>query len=422
MKQRNSNKSQGNVVPLKQNNNNTNKVKVIRVKTNPMVYRELSVGQAIQELNLYRTLMRSKYLYAMIHPDVAVSQGFQVKMYSDIPLPTASIGFKVVKQFSTSMHGTFALTWSPNMFATDMGLVRAIPTKPGNQFTDPNDFAYSNITYNNDDDLTGLGANENFNYVPTYVPSVDVQKYRLVSALLKVRYNGSVMNQAGSMHSCATMQPATNVILAVDTSRVRDKQLNNAETLISEIVSVDKQQYGDFDLIRNGMWNFTQNITADARGVECLYVPIDPTAHIFYDNATSYGDHGTADWSNVDVPAAAGGTTAQTRTTVILQPQQGTQLTYVVCGMNLPVESKCIQMEVFYNFEVIPTPRTAPVLRSSMETILDSRDAQRMNEAWRHLVDNQLLIRTETPPKPYTYQGSLRKWGPNLTNLVSKLV
>lgn len=62
--------------------------------------------------------MRSQYLYAMIHPDHAVENGMEVKMYSDVPVPTATISFRQSYQLSTNANGCFGLIWSPNFLAT----------------------------------------------------------------------------------------------------------------------------------------------------------------------------------------------------------------------------------------------------------------------------------------------------------------
>lgn len=399
------------------------KINNLVFKTNPMQYRKLSTYQAISELHLFNSMMRHKYLYSMIHPDVAVSEGFQAKLYSDVPLPTATVGFRVVKQFATSNRGTFCLTWSPNFFSTDTGLVAAIGPKPSTIQIgrDPTDFAYSNLTFNNEADLHGNQPNNNFFFVPTYVSNVDIEKYRLVSALLKVSYNGAVTAQSGTMYSCAVMAPMPVCIVGTNNEDALDPALYSAEAILKDSKSSSRAQYGDFDIIRNGTWNYSHSITADARGIECLYVPMDPSAHQFYNNGTYFGDEGDETWREYQVEHVINNGYV-TECVSQLKPEFGTQLNYVVCGQNLPIGVECVQVEIFYNFEVVPTPRTAPVLRASMDTAVDVRDYNRMLEVWRNLAFQKQFIRPATVPKPFSYQNSTEKWGPNLENLVSKLI
>ena len=138
----------------------------------------------------------------MIHPEVAVQQGYQVKMYSDVPVPSSSIGFKTAYQVSTSSKGTFSLVWTPNFMANKQ-VMESDPTfnlVGGTKKV----FDYSNLSINNSSTLTGEQSDNYFAFYPSYIPDIALQKYRLVSALIRVVYNGSVINQAGTMYSCAT--------------------------------------------------------------------------------------------------------------------------------------------------------------------------------------------------------------------------
>lgn len=106
-----------------------------RLPSNPLYFR--GKDKIIQLLEEYHRVTRARYLFSMIHPEVAVNQGYQVKLYSDVPVPSSSIGFKSTYQFSTSSNGTFALTWTPNFLCTAQSLA-------------------SDFQYNNDSNLNGI--------------------------------------------------------------------------------------------------------------------------------------------------------------------------------------------------------------------------------------------------------------------------
>ena len=107
----------------------------------------------------------------MIHPEVAVQNGYQVKMYSDVPVPSSSIGFKSTYQLSTSGKGTFALTWTPNFLCTVQQLQQdSFLTKATSGTATVN---YSNLAYNNHDLLTGTNRSSYFEYQPCYKPDTN---------------------------------------------------------------------------------------------------------------------------------------------------------------------------------------------------------------------------------------------------------
>lgn len=360
-----------------------------KLPSNPLYFR--GRDNIVKLLEEYHRVTRARYLFSMIHPEVAVNQGYQVKLYSDVPVPSSSIGFKSTYQFETSSAGTFALTWTPNFLCTAQSLAADYP-----HVATPR---YSSLTFNNSESLTGNTSLNSFFYQPSYVPDIKLQKYRLVSALIKVKYNGSVLNQSGTMYSCATFD-----------------QIEVASGYINQLTAPGAARFGDFSLVRNGLWNRSVNITSDADGIECLYVPMDPTDVVFYPIGDYYG-LGEDETLNAGQPSNLG--TRQKST-------EGAHVNYVIAGQNLPPGVSCVYVEVYANFEVIADPQSAPVIRSSIESSLSRADNDILTDLTANMTKNGSLIRTSKPNTDWTTRISdfVRKTyrvGKTIWPVVSKL-
>lgn len=153
-------------------------MKNIKLPRDSMEFMRKNPNEDVARLNDYRTRTRSQYLYSMIHPDYAVTDDVQVKMYSDVLVPTFSIGVRMMYQIRTSQVGTFLLSWSPNFLATNQDIEARFGEMPT-----PGSSAYSN---NNMVRTTASKANSQFQLL-CFIPSAMLQKYRLVSDIMKVR-------------------------------------------------------------------------------------------------------------------------------------------------------------------------------------------------------------------------------------------
>jgi len=310
--------------------------------SNAVDFRKLSKSNLVGRVNEYAQNTRAKYLAGLVHPDIAVQNQFPVKCYTDLPIPTATIGFHEQYQFTTSNVGTFLLSWRPGFLLTE-----------GRRSTLGSNA--SNITYNNNAALTGLSGNANNTFVAKgYYPNVSLQRMRLVSALIRVSYNGSVLNQAGTMLSCAVFD---SLPIAVLTSAVTDDRID---------------RYGNFSIIQNGLWNKTTDITNSSSGLECLYIPMDPDDFMFQQVDTYYG---TSIGGGLSYPDA-----------------EGAHINYILCGKNLPANTSCILVDVYYNWEVIADPTSAPILRGD-QPMCDPQMREDTSKVVQNLSTNGGLIR-----------------------------
>lgn len=407
-----------------------------RASTNPVLYRELAPRIAIQELDAFHEMSRLKYLYAMIHPEEAVTQGLQVKLYSDLPVPTNSAGIRETFYVTPSSSGTIALAWNPNYFASDIGF-ETILTQQGSTRVLKH-FDYAHLFYNNSAALDGTSVGQgDWHALPSYKPQINIQQYRIVSALMRVSYVGNLMNQAGVLYSCATtadVPPLYYFVTDEANHWTNLESINLKPGMEGEQGSftlpggcryayAQLSRFSDFNLVKNGMWNYSHNITERGGGIECLYVPLDAMDTTFRQTNMYYND-GSRVYDS----------TNSTGNYTVLQPLSantiGSPLKYVVVGQNLPSERNCIMVEVFYNFECIADPSVSPFLRSSTASALTKDESTSALATIAQVARNGNLIRP-TAKKKLTFEDFVRSipgyvskakgWVRNIKDIVSAL-
>lgn len=301
------------------------------VPNNPVEFRNKRGNDLLSSMRTYNRYVKARYLTGLVHPDLAVKNAIPLKLYSDVPIPTASVGWHEQYQLQSNQNGCFLLAWRPNFYC-DSGYLSGV-----------NANNWSHLTFNSNAGLNGTAAASSNNFVAAnYTPNISCQRYRMVSALLKVSYNGSVLNQSGTMLSCATFDP-----LGV--------ALGTTATAVTTLSDGFVDRFGNFGLIVNGLWNNTVNITNNSEGLECLYVPLDPDDLIFERTGHFYG-------------------TTTNSATVFSPSSEGAHINYIVAGRNLPVSTNNILVDIYYNYEVIADPSSAPFLRTSHDEIMTRKD------------------------------------------------
>lgn len=364
-------------------------------RTNPTQLRSLSLEQTVNYLTNFHEYTRAQYLYGLIHPEIAVSDGLQLKLYSDVPLPTNTAGIRETFYITPNENGCFSLAWSPAYFATQLQAERIYSAN--NALL--SNFEYSHTYVNTSPQLDGSIPDQGtWTPLSSYVPTIDITKYRLVSALLRVKYVGSVLNQSGMLYSSATYNdiPVTTwtqgqgatVKSLTQTVSLTNKMGHTTDYALyppSDTTAYSQlTRFSDFNLIKNGLWNYSHNITQDANGLECLFIPMDPLDLTFKESNSYYGQpQGTQTFNSG-------------HNNTNLQPisvHSGTPINYVICGQNIGNQTQCILVEAFYNFECIADPSTAPFLRSSYTGSVPAADTKLIGSAIREIASQTGLIR-----------------------------
>lgn len=331
--------------------------KIVDVTTNTKNITREDVDRVLSD----RANRVAEYISTILEPEIAVTDGTTAKLPTVFPIPSTTVSFRNNINISTNSDGDFALAWNPNFFSNVDGLKQYVIKPTGENAVPCNTLSHLVV-------LDPTNDNQ-LNAVPSYVPDVALSKYRLVSAKLKVTYIGSVLNKSGMMYACATYDQ-TPILVGVsgdfgdlmsfespDGQLINWRSDNYSDTLIGHTLNNMNEQ-----AISNGIWNKNLNITNSSQGMSCLHIPTDPINEIFYPVATYFGN-------KIFYTAAVNTSPVISRAIpTSFESSSGAQLCYLMCGHGLPANTECVNIQVYYNYEVIPTQLTAPFLRPALDT------------------------------------------------------
>lgn len=303
------------------------------------------------------------YITSILEPEYAVTEGLVAKQPALFPIPSTSISFRDNVNISTDAEGDFAICWNPNFFTNLSNLTQY-------SFVNSQGSTNANTALH----LFQRDGDKLIAY-PSYVPDVAMSKYRLVSAKLKVTYIGSVLQKSGMMYACATYDQTPNTIGHLsDTDpetplrfyRTDGQEYNWTETGVTAYTQPFKNAVANMTEARisNGIWNKSLNVTNSNQGMSCLHIPTDPINEIFYPIGTYFG--GEIPDRSIIVPENPGihGAVAVPKS---FTSTNGAQLCYMVCGHGLPINVECVNIQVYYTFEIIPATTSAPFLRATLD-------------------------------------------------------
>lgn len=359
-KQNPSSKPQGNKTKKKTLNlpKTEDKFKIVDVVTDTRHITRDDVDRVLND----RANRVAAYISTILEPELSVTDGTVAKLPTMFPIPSTTVSFRNNINISTNAEGDFALAWNPNMFSNLDGLRQYSMKIDGGEEKVCDTISHLVVMDPTND--THLLA------VPSYVPDVALSKYRLVSAKLKVTYIGSVLNKSGMMYACATYDQTPALVgISGDFG-----DLMIFEDVFGNPIDWTSDLYADSipgrtlasmneQAISNGIWNKCLNITNSSQGMSCLHIPTDPINEIFYPVGTYFG--------NKIANRHPIGSSSQLRSQAVpesFSSSSGAQLCYLMCGHGLPANTECVNIQVYYNYEVIPTQLTAPFLRPALDT------------------------------------------------------
>jgi hypothetical protein len=290
------------------------------------------------------------YIYGLAHPELAINSPNIPKAPSYVSIPTSNITFREAFDINPDVNGEFILYWTPNFLCSQP------------QIEKRSNYAYTNYSRN------WLGGyndeHKEFGYYPVaaYAPPASFVKYRLVSAGCKITYKGPVIQRAGIISHCLTYKAFPMPFFKED-----DKDWIGQSAYDG---AADPTRWSntlqnlDVTVIQNGMWSSIQNIQKNKTVFVCA-VPTDPSDFIFEDDAYFYqAATATEDVERqiIHVQDVPQGAQEYDISMGIQLPEDGTPMSYIFKGTDLTNDAK-LYVEQFYNFEVIPTEESAPILR-----------------------------------------------------------
>lgn len=338
-----------------------------RIETNPMNLRNSKFSTKFAEQ--YRNNKIIEYLYGAIYPKRAVQHGLDVKLPSDLPIPSACIRVVKTYQITTGTLGNAFINYVPgSLLATNITTGGVISTLS------------VNTTCNG---VGGAGANTFVDLGYAAVPQV-YDKFRLVAAEMNVTYNGSVLTQAGTCYSCVHYEPCGYY--------KRGFQYNYITTNNGNMDRLS----GNSQYIMQGLWNSKVNIVESGHGTTHVWTPDSS------DNYTFPGFTTPVTTDSIGIVGTTGVTVSHSTVNTAAVIASSTVRGFVWYFTGLPLNSTCLLFETHEIYEYIPDISAVPIItlngvspthkeyENISNTGIEKNSNSRKNISWKELGDKAL--------------------------------
>jgi hypothetical protein len=303
-----------------------------RINVNPIKLRSSDTKLAEQ----FRALKLTEYLYGALHPAQAVHEGLDVKLPSDLPVPTACIRVTYTATITTGANGFLFLNYIPgSLIGTNIsnGEVSTLT---------------ANITCNG----SGTVGTNSFVRVPfRAIPQV-YDRWRLTASEMNLQYCGTVLNQSGVMHSCVHYEVPTFAYKGTSgTSSITSMSNGNLDRLSS-----------NYDLVKQGLWNETIDISQRGSGITHIYTPSSIDDYEFSGRVTNSANQFTTIVANTSqsFSDSTSASVAEVNTTFARQ--------YCWACSNLPPNTPNMLFTVSEVYEYYPDIGSVPILKLSEDS------------------------------------------------------
>ena len=308
------------------------------------------IQSAVEALQQFNSRNELTYLNNLLHPEKCKG----VKIPSQVPVPSCSFQLHNCITLSTNSSGNLAVVFNPYFLASNLhstgGLLHVTE---GQRTTDVTSKIYSSLFVNNDNTLNGYSYNENWRLINIgqEIPPV-YDQYRLVSASLVIKYIGRLDTVSGVIGG-AIVFDETPEIGAEYTIHTDDGQGGIVDT---DEVYIPKNlaKYGNFDLAMDAFYR-QENLCLE--GIRQLYFPIDNS----YEEYTRLFNDKLV-YAKLD---DLGRTTYNLSSTEDYLKNGFRQVVYV---LGAPANQSCFKLDIYCNFECLPSSPFLNYLPLSMTT------------------------------------------------------
>lgn len=399
-----------------------------------------------------------RYLCGLIDPEYAYQKGLQIKIPSPLPIPSTT--FTQVSSFTIATENNrFWLCWNPCFSSTRNGIKKFKfyrDSEPRQADPRQDKEVYANISSSC---FYGRSKEELLLHYDQ-LPDVEVSRMRLVSAKMKVTYRGSSDNLAGKMVSCASFQPMPNVVAhdldgkgfvyfysdSIGWYRPLPNTLlsfaatgysKGTELQDGNLVSLDEDRTDTItsQAVINGLWAKSMTLSEINRGLTCTYLPVDQDATVFTTPGTIRGSVLT---KKIDKEIVVGGQNRYSEQLNIGEQAgqfyidnaaapiidlHGGRMGFFVVGEGLPNDNTAIDVEFYYNWEILPTVSSASSMRNFAQSYIppdtiykDIMANININEASISLIKNADISNLRGPER----LGSIFSWLAPVGKLIAK--
>ena len=312
---------------------------------------------ALQEFN-----MRNEYRYLnnLLHPERCKG----VKIPSQIPIPSCSFQLHNCVTLKTNASGNLAVVFNPYFLASNVHPEWSFSTQQQTSSGDVFDHYfhtnyYSSLFFNNDIALNGYSENSNWQAINIgqEIPPV-YDQYRLVSASLVIKYIGRLDTVSGVIGGAIVFDETPEV--GTDyTHRVHNPATSETNEEHQQQIPSNLAKYGNFDLAMDSFYR-QENLCLE--GIRQLYFPLDNS----YEEYTRLMQHSLVTNSIVNHPNEQ--PLDSTLKVVSNEDYLKNGFRQVVYVLGAPANQACFKLDIYCNFECLPSSPFLNYLPLSMNT------------------------------------------------------
>lgn len=325
------------------------------------------INNAVDALQAYNSKNEYRYLNNLLHPEKCKG----VKIPSAIPVPSCSFQLHNCITVRTNSLGNLAIMFNPFFLGKlPDNLGDKIPAGQVNVTNRDQFYNYSagynfltSFFINNHDSLVGNEPNGNWSNVNIgqLIPAV-YDQYRLVSASVVVKYIGRLDNTSGVIGGSVIFDETTQI----GGRFFEEFQVNEGgdyQRMVNNIVPEFLHKYGNFDLAMDAFYH-QENLCL--QGMRCLYFPVDPSyedyTRLMNANLIQFsGQHGNFD----------------TFKAVSDENYLKNGFNNFIYVMGAPANTACFKIDIYCNFECLPSSSFLNYLPLSMSTDFVSGEQKR---------------------------------------------
>jgi len=346
---------------------------------------------AVDALIKFNAKSKYNYLNDLLYPEIYKN----VKIPSPIPVPSCSFQLHNSVTLSTNQLGNLAIMFNPFFLATNNAANDPIhfTREDGNKYLYRTDVLTS-FFVNNDNTLTGYESNIWWKPVNVgqMIPPV-YNQYRLVSASLVVKYIGRLDITSGVIGG-AIVFDETNDIGVKGKYGHEQSELTDDFTIVPGICA----KYSNFDLAIDSHYH-QQNYLLD--GIRLLYFPIDNS----YEEYTKlFGPK----FINVD-----GSTSIPKMTSSLDYLKNG--FNFMVYTLGAPPNSPCFKVDIYCNFECLPTSEFLDYMPSSVSEYTISNNEKK--KAIETVQEKPVMSIKEAAGNLIS---KIKSWKDSIVNIINK--
>ena len=325
------------------------------------------INNAVDALQAYNSKNEYRYLNNLLHPEKCKG----VKIPSQIPVPSCSFQLHNCITARTNSLGNLAIMFNPFFLGKfpdalgdkiPAGQIHVANTDDLYSFSAGYNFLTS-FFINNDDSLTGNAPNTKWSNVNIgqLIPAV-YDQYRLVSASVVVKYIGRLDNTSGVIGGSVVFDESTQVGGRFFTESQREAGGDVTKGAFDNVPEF-LYKYGNFDLAMDAFYH-QENLCL--QGMRCLYFPVDP----------SYEEYTRLMNANLIQVSGKYGVLDSFRavSTENYLKNGFNNFIYVLGG---PANSACFKVDIYCNFECLPSSSFLNYLPLSMSTDFISGEQKR---------------------------------------------